>query len=299
MTTTPSESAVDGALRALLHPFSVEITPREATKLPPLSDVLDPGTAVYLTFLPRTRWEQTVAAARWVADDGMRPVPHLAARAVPDHDCLRRMLADLTAVGVADLLVVAGGMDPVGEFHESAQILDSGCLEEAGIRRIGVAGHPEGHPDVADDELVRALLTKNGIARERGLDVHLVTQFCFTAEPIIEWERRIRGAGNELPIRVGLPGLASPTTLLRFGLSCGVGPSLKVLRQQAGGLVKLATASAYHPGETLLDVAAAVAADPGSLIHGVHFFPFGSLVPTAQWATGLRARHTPRASRSA
>jgi methylenetetrahydrofolate reductase (NADPH) len=297
--TTPSETAVNAALRGLLHPFSVEITPREASKLPPLSDVLDPDTAVYLTFLPRNRWEQTVAAARWVADAGMRPVPHLAARAVPDHDSLRRMLADLAAAGVADLLVVAGGMDPVGEFHESAQILDSGCLEEAGIRRIGVAGHPEGHPDVADDELARALVTKNSIARERGLDVHLVTQFCFAAEPIIAWERRIREAGNELPIRVGLPGLTSPTELLRFGLSCGVGPSLKVLRQQTGGLFKLATTSTYHPDETLLDVAAAVAADPGSLIHAVHFFPFGSLVPTAEWATGLRTRHTPRSSRSA
>src|ERR671929_148089 len=64
--TTPSETAVNAAVRGLLHPFSVEITPREATELPPLSDVLDPGTAVYLTFLPRNRWEQTVAAARWV-----------------------------------------------------------------------------------------------------------------------------------------------------------------------------------------------------------------------------------------
>jgi methylenetetrahydrofolate reductase (NADPH) len=297
--TTPSETAVNAALRGLLHPFSMEITPREATKLPPLSAVLDPGTAVYLTFLPRNRWEQTVAAARWVADTGMRPVPHLAARAVPDHNSLRRMLADLAVVGVADLLVVAGGVEPVGEFHESAQILDSGCLEEAGIRCIGVAGHPEGHPDVTNDELARALATKNSIARDRGLDVHLVTQFCFAPEPIIAWERRIREAGNGLPIRVGLPGLASPTKLLRFGLSCGVGPSLRVLRQQAGGLVKLATTPTYHPDETLLDVAAAVAADPGSLIQAVHFFPFGSLVPTAEWATDLRARHTPRPSRSA
>jgi hypothetical protein len=40
---------MSGALRGLLAPFSVEITPRETTKLPPLSGLLDPGTAVYLT----------------------------------------------------------------------------------------------------------------------------------------------------------------------------------------------------------------------------------------------------------
>ncbi len=290
---------MNATLRGLLNPFSVEITPRETTKLPPLSDVLAVGTAVYLTFLPRTSWAQTVAAAKWVAEAGMRPVPHLAARAVPDRHALRRMLAELTAVGVDDLLVVAGGVDPVGEFHESAQILDSGCLEEAGIRRVGVAGHPEGHPDVREDELAHALDVKNRIARERGLDMRIVTQFCFAAEPILAWERRMREAGNALPVHVGLAGLTSPTKLLRFGLSCGVGPSLKALRQQAGGVLRLATTPVYQPEETLLGVAAAVAADPACLIRAVHFFPFGALVPTAEWATDLKARHAPRSERSA
>ena len=71
-------------LRGLMARFSVEITPREAPTLPPLADVLPAGTAVYLTFLPNTPWEQTVATARSVREAGMRPVPHLAARAVPD-----------------------------------------------------------------------------------------------------------------------------------------------------------------------------------------------------------------------
>jgi len=283
------EAAVGAALRRLVAPFSVEITPREAKNLPPLQDVLAGGTAVYLTFLPRVPWPDTVAAARRVAEAGMRPVPHLAARAVPDRAALRRMLTDLAAMGVDELLLVGGSLPtPVGEFHETAQILDSGCLEEAGIVRVGVAGHPEGSPDIGDDELAAALAAKNSIARERGLDVRIVTQFCFAAEPIVEWERRIRAAGNLLPVHVGLPGLTSPARLLRFGLSCGVGASLKVLRTQAGGVLKLASTSVYRPEETLLGLAAAVAAEPRSLLRAVHFFPFGSLVPTAEWATGVR-----------
>ena len=285
----PPDHAVGAALRGLMARFSVEITPREAATLPPLPDVLAPGTAVYLTFLPHTPWEQTVAVARSVADAGMRPVPHLAARAVPDRAALRRMLADLTATGVEDLLILAGSLaTPVGEFHETAQILDSGLLEDAGIVRVGVVGHPEGHPDVDDDELFRALHAKCRIARERGLDLHLVTQFAFDAEPIVAWERRIRAAGVEVPVQVGLPGLTSPSRLLRFGLRCGVGASIKVLRQQTGGVLKLATSHVHHPDVTLLGLAAAVAAEPASLLRAIHFFPFGALGRTAAWASDIR-----------
>ncbi|GAA4709642.1 methylenetetrahydrofolate reductase [Pseudonocardia yuanmonensis] len=287
--TTPTYAELSTAVRRLMSPFSVEITPREAATLPPLPDHLAAGTAVYLTFLPHQPWTETVAVARAVREAGMRPVPHLAARAVPDRRSLQRMLTDLTAVGVEDVLLLAGSLTtPVGEFSESAQILDTGLLEEAGIRRVGIVGHPEGHPDVDDDELFRALAAKCGIARARGFDLHLVTQFCFDPGPIVAWERRIRAAGVDVPVHVGLPGLTSPARLLRFGLSCGVGPSLKVLRQQAGGVLKLATSPVHHPDATLLGLAAAVAADPRSLLRAVHFFPFGALVPTASWAADLR-----------
>jgi methylenetetrahydrofolate reductase (NADPH) len=103
------------ALHGLLDPFSVEITPREAAKLPPLSELLVKGTAVYLTYLANTPWTETVAVARRVIEAGLRPVPHLAARAVPDRATLRAMLADLAAIGVADMLLIAGSQaTPVG-----------------------------------------------------------------------------------------------------------------------------------------------------------------------------------------
>lgn len=285
----PTADDVAAQVRRLVSPFSVEITPKEAPTLPPLPELLAPGTAVYLTFLPNTPWADTVGVARTVAEAGMRPIPHLAARAVPDRDTLRGMLSDLAAVGVADLLVLAGSLStPVGEFHEAAQVLDSGLLEEAGITRVGVVGHPEGHPDVADDELYRALVAKNRIARERGFDLTIVTQFAFDAAPIVAWERGIRAMGVDAPVHVGLPGLTSPTRLLRFGLRCGVGASLKVLRQQAGGVLKLATSPVHHPDATLVGLAAAAAADPESLLRAVHFFPFGALAATTAWATDIR-----------
>lgn len=281
---------VGTVLADLTDGFSVEITPREARKLPPLGEVLAPGTRVYITYLANTDFSETVEVAARAVAEGMRPVPHLAARAIPDLAALREMAAALAAVGVADALVIAGSVTkPAGQFHDTMQVLNTGVLPEHGIRRIGVAGHPEGTPDIDDAALAAALAAKNALAVEQDLELGLVTQFCFDPDPIVEWERRIRAAGNRLPITIGLAGLTSPAKLLKFGLTCGIGPSLKVLRKQTGGVLKLATAPVYHPDQTMVGVARSIVADPDSLIRGLHFFPFGSLERTAAWAGDVAA----------
>ena len=151
-----------------------------------------------------------------------------------------------------DLLVLAGSLaTPVGEFHETAQILDSGLLEEAGIVRVGIVGHPEGHPDVARRR------AGPGAGGEVPASPGSAASTCtWSPSSPSRPSRSSRGsadprAGVDVPVHVGLPGLTSPTRLLRFGLWCGVGASLKVLRQQAGGVLKLATSPVHHPDETL------------------------------------------------
>jgi methylenetetrahydrofolate reductase (NADPH) len=219
---------------------------------------------------------------------GMRPVPHIAARSVADLSEVDRLLGRLADAGVTELLVIAGSVaTPRGSLTDSTQILRSGLLAKWGMTRVGVAGHPEGNRDIGADGLAAALREKNAFAAESGCEVYLLTQFCFAAEPIAAWERRIRAEGNRLPVYVGLPGLTSPLRLAKFGLSCGVGPSLKVLRKQASGVRKLATTAVYHPDQTLLGLASSVSDNPASLISGVHFFPFGATAPTADWATRI------------
>lgn len=287
-SSTPEDRAA-GSLSALAADFSLESTPGEIKKNPgALSAALAPGTRVFITFLEGRSFDDTVAAAEQVVTEGMVPVPHVAIRAIPDRAALDSMFGRLTELGVAEILAIAGSV-PVaaGEYSETAQILESGALETYGIRRVGVAGHPEGNPGVDDALVAKALADKNRIAEERPFEVHLVTQFCFAPEPIVEWERRIREEGNRLPITIGLPGLASPAALVKYGLACGVGASLKVLRKQSGGLLKMATKSTYYPDKTMTGIAESMEADPESLIRGVHYFPFGTLERTSAWARDL------------
>jgi methylenetetrahydrofolate reductase (NADPH) len=276
---------------SLTSDFSVEVTPKEVRKHPGLlREILPAGARVYTTFLANTPFVETVSAAASVVQQGLRPVPHLAARSVSGAEELDRMVGQLADVGVTELLVIAGSVShPSGDIIDSMQVLHSGVLARHGIKRIGVAGHPEGNSDIGDEDLAKALGDKNVYAAETGCEVYLLTQFCFAPEPIVKWERRIRVAGNRLPVYIGLPGLSSPMNLLKFGLACGVGPSLKVLRKQSGGVLKLASKSVYYPDQTLVGLARAVAEDPQSLIAGVHFFPFGALAATASWVQQISA----------
>lgn len=287
-----AEPGLAASAASLLSGFSVEVTPAEIARDPGLlAGSLFPGTRVYITFLPNTAFSDTVAAAAAVIREGLRPVPHLAARGIAGEGELDRMVGRLAETGVRELLVIAGSVSrPAGPISESMQVLSSGVLERHGITRVGVAGHPEGNRDIGDQALAGALTAKNAFAADHGADVYLLTQFCFDAGSVVRWEERIRAAGNRLPVYVGLPGLASPARLLRFGVACGVGPSLRVLRKQASGVLTLATTAAYYPDRTLLGLARSVRDDPESLIRGVHFFPFGALRATAAWASGVAGR---------
>lgn len=282
--------AVAERVMALAQRFSIEVTPRELDRLPPLRTLVPPGTAVYVTFLAGTGYEGTVVTAKHLAAEGMRPVPHLAARATASAGQLDGVLRSLVDSGVDDVLVVAGSfVDVAGPYPATIDLLRSGLLERHGIRRVGVAGHPEGSPDVPPGQLDQAIADKQAWAVAAGAELRLVTQFLFAGGPAVTWERAVRAAGHRLPVHLGLPGVASAATLLRFGLQCGVGPSLAVLRKQAGHLRHLASVRPQYPDATMVAVARALSADPGSTFAACHFFPFGGFERTAAWVRTLAA----------
>ena len=53
-------------------------------------------------------------------------------------------------MGVKQVLVIGGSREPVGDFDSSIQLLETGYFEGM---KIGIAGHPEGSPDISDSNL--------------------------------------------------------------------------------------------------------------------------------------------------
>lgn len=281
------EAPEDGAKQQvidLLTGFSVETTPGTAARIPDYRAYLRPGTTVYVTFLPGSDFDATIATAKRLRQEGLNPVPHFAARSVPSRAFLEDKLKRLQAeVGTDQALVLGGDVDrPVGEFASAMQLLETGLFDRYGVRKLGVAGHPEGSPNMSDEAIRHALDWKNHFAQRTGADVYIVTQFCFEAARIIRWDKRLRAEGNTLPIHIGVPGLASLKTMLAHAQACGVGISMRFLTRQARSVSKLMGIS--MPNKLIADLAAYRADDPRCGIAGVHLYPLGGLRRTAKWA---------------
>jgi len=267
--------------------FSIEVTPQAAAKVKTFKDLLPVGTSVNVTFLPGSDIADTISVCERIHEAGLKPVPHVAARSLQSEKHLDEYLDGLTSrASVEEILVIGGGVvAPLGPFHESMQVLESGALQRYGIRRVGLAAHPEGSPDIDDDSLIDALKRKNAwaAAHNESIEAYLETQFCFDPAVVVAWEQRMASiAGNQLPVCVGIAGPSKLSTLLKFAQMSGVGPSIHMLTRQTSSVVKLAM-NKVAPDGIISSLAEHVVSDSSKLSH-FHFYCFGGFSPTAKWA---------------
>lgn len=273
------------ALARFLQGFSIEVMPRTAAGIDDFRALLPAGTRVYIAHIDGTPIDEMVATARRLRAEGFEPMPHFPARIIPDAATLHDWVARYR--GEADVkqgLILAGGVaQPAGAFHSSMQLLETGAFD--GFERLHVAGHPEGNkdidPDGSDRMVMEALRWKQAFSARTDARMALATQFCFDAQPVIDWVNRLQAEGVALPVHIGVAGPAKLQTLIRFAVACGVGPSLKVLQKRAMDVSKLLLP--YEPDALVEALAAHKAANPAFGIESVHFFPLGGIRTTAEW----------------
>lgn len=270
------------AIARLARECSIEMNVQDVRELEACRALLPAGKKVYVSHLPKQTWQQTIEACRVVSAAGFDPVPHVPVRLLQDERTLDGVLADaVSSARVQEVLLIAGDYpQSIGPYATVADVLRTGKLNAHGLRRVSVAGHPEGHPKVPTAEIRRAEQEKPQIAREAGLEATLLTQFFFEAQPFVEWARGLRAAGVGARLVAGLAGPASIATLFRYAMRCGVGPSIRALGARPTSLVKLI--GDHGPEPLLRELATRRVAEPG-LFDGVHLFCFGGFRRTAEW----------------
>lgn len=270
----------------LVDGFSIEATPKQLETAAALGTLLPAATSVYVPYLPRAKTVDTVDACRRLTAEGLRPVPHLAARALASRDKLSEHLVRLAETGTEALLLIAGDRArPAGPFKSTLGILDSGLLQRHGFFDVGVAGHPEGHAFADAATLAGALKQKSAYAADTGSRMWVVTQFAFSAEPIVSWLRWLHAEDIRLPVRIGLPGPAKLQTLLRYAAQCGVAASSRMLARRPVAVTRLL--GRWSPLDLLSGVAQGVMETPALPVVGIHVFPFGGLLQSVEFFNAL------------
>ncbi len=269
------------AVKNFLDGFSVEVTPKAASKIENFEDYVSSGTLIYIAHIEGTPIDEMVATAKKINDQGFCPMPHFPARIIKDKKVLNDWISRYkNEANVSNALLIAGGANkPYGEYDSSIQLIESELFDKANFSNLHIAGHPEGSLDIDPDGSTKnvdhALSWKNEYSKRTDAKMAITTQFSFDADAVISWANSVKASGVDIPIHIGIAGPAKLQTLLRYSLECGVGASIKIIQKRAKDLTKLLLP--YKPTTIISQLAEYKDKNPDFNIEKVHFFPLGGV----------------------
>ena len=273
-------------VKKFLNSYSIETTPNVYAKYGGFSEFLSKDHDVYITYLPDENSNNVVNTAKKLKEEGYEVIPHLPARTIVNVNELEKYLGDLANVsGCTKILIIGGGGNQAGNISSTMDVLQSDFLSKFNFKFVGVAGHPEGSPDISNDNLDLAIKEKNNFSKNVDFQMYIATQFFFEAKSLVDWEKHLNSLGNSLPIHAGIPGPASIKTLINYARSCGIGNSLRFISKQAFNLTKLATLST--PDKLIYDLANYINTNQSTKLENIHFYAFGGMKKTADWLNQL------------
>jgi len=238
---------------------------------------------ITVTASPKRGMPATVLLAVQLAKMGYRAVPHLSARLIRDVHELGQILDALKDGGIDNVFVVAGDAPkPAGQFLDALSLLHA-LPANHHLTEIGVTGYPESHPFIHDDVTIQAMWDK------RRLATYIVSNMSFDAVTVAGWVERVRRRGVELPIYIGMAGVADPVRLLRVSTKIGVADAARFLRGHPSWVARMFRPGGYEPGRFLNAVLPDLAR-PDLRVAGLHVFTFNELEPTERWRREMLAR---------
>ena len=278
---------ISNHLKDFLVDFSIEVMPRTASKIESFNEILPQNTRVYIAHIEGVPIEEMVETAKRLSNEGFDVMPHFPARIIKDKDTLENWIQRYQdEAGVEQALLLAGGVSrPYGSFETSMQLVETELFEKYNFKHLHFAGHPEGNKDIDHDNSTKnvesALSWKQKFKERTDINLALTTQFCFEANPVIEWADSLVKNGIDIPVHIGVAGPAKLQALIKFSIACGVGPSLRVLQKRAKDVKKLLLP--FEPNDFLETLAEHKKENPNFNITNVHFFPLGGIDVNASW----------------
>lgn len=279
-----TQSTQSANVRTLMQDFSLEMTGKDVEALREAAPSIPAGTRINVTFLGNEDLDMRVTAAKAVKELGFIPVPHISARRLRSEDELKEFLQALADVDAVKHVFAVGGdpAEPMGPYGSSLEMLQSGIFAQYGVEDVSIAGYPEGHPDISDEVLARELKGKVELLAEQNLSAVVLTQFGFDTDPVAQWLNELAAQNISTPIRIGVPGPAGIKRLLGYAKRFGVASSAGIVKKYGFSLTNLMGSAG--PDKFLRNLAEEVAVSNYQGNVGVHFYTFGGMARTAEWA---------------
>ncbi|NWN88527.1 MAG: methylenetetrahydrofolate reductase [Micrococcaceae bacterium] len=278
-----SPSNTDTSAQALMHDFSLEMTGKDVDAVREAAPLIPQGTRINVTFLGNEDLEMRVTAAKAVKDLGFVPVPHISARRIESEAELKEFLQALADVDAAKHVFAVGGdpAQPMGPYGSALEMIESGVFPEFGVEEVSIAGYPEGHQHMADDDFLRETQHKLSALTEQNLSSGIITQFGFDIDPVATWLNELAAKDITAPVRIGVPGPAGIRRLLKFAKRFGVGASAGVALKYGFSLTNLIGTAG--PDKFLNELASTTQETNFQGDVSVHFYTFGGITNTAEW----------------
>ena len=277
MTNNTIETALN-----FLSNSSIETTPNVYAKYGQFADLISKDNNIYVTYLPDEDMNKVINTSKKLSDEGYQVIPHLPARTIENYKMLEEYIKKLSEeCGCNKILVIGGGGKQKGEIKSSIEVLKTDLLSKYKFKEVGLAGHPEGNPDVKQADLDDAIIQKNEFSKNADFKMYLATQFFFESASLEQWETHLNKLNNKLEIHAGIPGPATLKTLLSYATSCGIGNSIRFLSKQALNITKLATTKS--PDKLIYDLANYKINNPNTKLKKIHFYAFGGIKKTSDW----------------
>ena len=267
-------------VESLFDGFSFEATTKDVANRAGFAAKVAPHKIITVPYLPAETNEARIAAVQTLVSGGFDAMPHFSARRITSDVEFRTLLHGVAQAGAKRCLVIAG--DPaqaMGPFSDSMRLIETGAFEKAGIKTLGIAGHPEGHSAMTRDESFVVLMRKCEGILKCGMSAEILTQFAFDADAVLRWLKELRLRGIFYPVRLGVAGPASLKTLMRFAALCGVASSASVIAKYGLSLTNLLGSSG--PEKFIARLLTELTPEHGE-VH-LHFYPFGGTGKTLDW----------------
>jgi methylenetetrahydrofolate reductase (NADPH) len=270
----PSVAAREALARVLAAP---------TFELVPLKHALDQaaflpaGARVAVTASPAKGIEATIGLCGDLQARGFRAVPHLAARMVRDRAHLRDLVSWLESTGADRAFVVGGDAKEPGAYPDGLSLLRD--MAEIGhpLAEIGIPCYPQGHAFIPDRALLEALRAKAAFAN------YMTTQMTFDPGAIASWLMARRAEGIDLPVHLGVPGVAEPQKLLAISARIGVMDTHRFLLKNTRFIARLIRSGGFYRPDSLLQGLAPLIADSSAGITGLHLYTFNAMDVTEPW----------------